>query len=443
MRFVSRLSAAFVLTALLTNLQAEPRLQLELDREFYLEKAQNNFYLKTTIHTGDPNSAAATPPTNIVFLVDRSGSMEGEKLGELKQALKTALSSLSSDDRVALVAFGSSIETLIPSTPVDQLQSANATIENLSTDGGSALYGGIEEAFYEIQKNATAKSLNRIILITDGPPNKGPREMTQFVELAKTIAAQKVSIAAFALGTDAPRELLTHIASQSSAALHEIEDISSLAGKLSAELQAFNKVIGEKATLEVRLPAYIDIVESIGHQAEQSSRGMTFHIDNLLANQEIATVVQGTINASASRFARTKIATVTLTYYPAGAERGEPVVIEEKIDTRFVQTYDVSLRSIVPHVYQTVCEYEVADAIREASDYLIEGRSKKALRDLRKLSRDIRAVARNIPELQVQASLDQLNKTIDSIEYANQSPIEQRAITETLFPTQPSSAKPQ
>lgn len=441
MHSVPRHIVTILLAALACALSGAPRLQLDLDREYYTESIQNNLYLKTTLITGEQSAETVSWPANLVFLVDRSGSMEGDKLATLKSALQSSLSQLASADRVSLIAYGSNIETLIPSTPLDQLSNASATIENLSTDGGSALYAGLEQAQTEILRSASPHSLNRILLICDGPPNKGQIDSDALKQLAKSIAQDNTSIATFALGQEAPTQLLSAIAELSHGQSYEIDRLSTLEEKLTAELQSLNPTIGTDAILEIEFQRSLKIVESIGREAQQSFRKITFGFDTLLANQKITTIVQATISPSVSTSFKLEVAKVKLSYQPATPPDAPRISIETEATARFTPSRERSFETIVPHVYQTVCEYEVLDAVREAVEAVNQNKAKKALRDLKKLSRNIRSVAKDIDELQPQASLDQLNKAIDDIESAIQSPIEQRAITDTLYPalTSPSS----
>lgn len=436
---VPRLPFATLVLALLSlaAAAAQPRLQLELDRSYYLERNQNNLYLKTTVVTGSEtlDSDLERPPANIVFLVDRSGSMDGPRLVQLKAALRHALTYLSSDDRIALVAFGSSVETLIPSTPVDQLSAASGAIETLATEGGADLFTGLQRAQAELRRYATPRSFDRVVLVCDGPPNKGPRDLASFGALATELAQENISIAAFALGGDAPSDLLFRLVEPSAGPLYDATDPTQLTSQLATEIQTLNQAIGKDAVLEIEFASSIEIVETIGRQAERDGRSVTFRFEKLLADQELSTIVQATLPASSSIYSPTEIAKARLSYQPTLAHEDTPVVIEAAIETRFVPSSSQSFESIAPHVYQSVSEGEVADTIREAVEAVRLGKSKQALRDLKKLARAIRDVASDLPDLQAQPSLDQLTRAIDSIENASQSPIEHRALLNTLYPT--------
>ncbi len=430
MPLVTRLLVASLLAAFTQIAAATPRLELALERKYYVEGQQNNFYLKTTIHTGGLAGESSPPASNIVFLVDRSGSMEGEKLAALKTSLQDAFAKFSSHDRVALVAFGSSVETLIPPTQVDQLGNASAAIANISTDGGSALYEGLQRAHEEILKNAADHTSNRIFLIADGPPNKGIIDSKQITTLADSISRQDITITSFALGPEAPTELLSQIANNSST--HSVPKPAHLAETIAYELQPLNPPLAQNAILEIEFHRSIDITESIGREADLTSRRAIFQLGPLRSHQEITTLVQGTLNASATFFSPIAIAKVKLSYTPVGLP---PTSIESEIRARFTPNVSHSFDTVQAHVYQTICEYETSDIVREAIAYQQEGKTKKALRNLRRLARNIRNVSEDIPDLQTQASLDQINRTIDAIENANESPIEQQALTETLYPT--------
>ena len=113
-------------------------------------------------------------PSNLVFLIDASGSMSDQnKLPLLKNALKILLQELSEEDRVAIVAYAGAAGLVLPSTPATEGDKILEALDNLEAGGSTAGGAGIELAYKVAEDNLLAEGNNRVILATDGDFNVG------------------------------------------------------------------------------------------------------------------------------------------------------------------------------------------------------------------------------------------------------------------------------
>jgi Ca-activated chloride channel family protein len=114
------------------------------------------------------------PPSNMVFLVDTSGSMAYEnKLPLLKSSLKILLDQLRPVDKVAIVVYAGSAGVVLPSTSVAEKRKITEALERLQAGGSTAGGAGIELAYKLAQKSFIKGGNNRVILATDGDFNVG------------------------------------------------------------------------------------------------------------------------------------------------------------------------------------------------------------------------------------------------------------------------------
>lgn len=130
--------------------------------------------------------AKEKPRANLVFLIDTSGSMnEPNKLPLLQNSLKMLLDSLHEDDSVAIVTYAGSAGIALPPTKIKDKSKISAVIDNLGAQGSTAGAEGIRQAYQLAEQNVDAKSINRVILATDGDFNVGitdTNELKSFVE---------------------------------------------------------------------------------------------------------------------------------------------------------------------------------------------------------------------------------------------------------------------
>jgi Ca-activated chloride channel homolog len=124
------------------------------------------------------------PPSNLVFLVDVSGSMDQpNRLPMVKQSLCLLVNQLSTQDRVTLVTYAGSAGLVLPPTPGDQKATIMAALDRLEAGGSTAGGAGIELAYKQAQEHLIKGGNNRVILATDGDFNVGASSDAELVRM--------------------------------------------------------------------------------------------------------------------------------------------------------------------------------------------------------------------------------------------------------------------
>ena len=117
---------------------------------------------------------ASLPPSNLVFLIDVSGSMsDANKLPLLKSAFNLLVNELRPQDRVAIVVYAGAAGLVLESTSGNRKEKILAAIDNLEAGGSTAGGEGLKLAYTEAENNFIKGGNNRIILATDGDFNVG------------------------------------------------------------------------------------------------------------------------------------------------------------------------------------------------------------------------------------------------------------------------------
>jgi Ca-activated chloride channel family protein len=126
------------------------------------------------------------PASNLVFLIDVSGSMsDPNKLPLLKSSFKLLVNQLRKQDRVAIVVYAGAAGLVLPSTPGNEKQKIINALDNLQAGGSTAGGAGIQLAYAVARENFQEGGNNRVILATDGDFNVGAssdEDMEQLIE---------------------------------------------------------------------------------------------------------------------------------------------------------------------------------------------------------------------------------------------------------------------
>lgn len=142
------------------------------------------------------------PPSNLVFLIDVSGSMdEPDKLPLVQQSLKLLVDKLRPEDKVSLVVYAGSAGTVLPATPGNQKAKIIAAINRLQAGGSTAGGQGIELAYKIAQQNFLKSGNNRVILATDGDFNVGVSSDAELIRLIEQKRDKGIFLTVLGFGT--------------------------------------------------------------------------------------------------------------------------------------------------------------------------------------------------------------------------------------------------
>jgi Ca-activated chloride channel family protein len=154
--------------------------------------------------------------TNVILVVDTSGSMNGDKLDNAQTALKTFLAQIPTDqERVGLVEFNSGIANIIELDTLGANRAAlTGAVNSLEAGGNTALLDAVRTAYWRLQRQADPERINAIVAMTDGKENAVTiRQLAQ--EIRDGNQQVPVIIFSIAYGSDADYEMLQSLADAS------------------------------------------------------------------------------------------------------------------------------------------------------------------------------------------------------------------------------------
>ncbi len=214
------------------------------------------------------------PASNLVFLIDVSGSMnQTNKLPLLKSSMRLLVSELSAKDRVAIVVYAGAAGVVLPPTPGNEKRKILEAIDNLGAGGSTAGSEGIKLA-YEVAKNNFIESgNNRVILATDGDFNVGVSSDAELVRLIEEKREEDVFITVLGFGIgnlkDAKMEKLANKGNGNYAYIDNIREARKV---LVKEIGATLFTIAKDVKIQVEFnPAKVKSYRLIGYVNRQLS----------------------------------------------------------------------------------------------------------------------------------------------------------------------------
>lgn len=224
---------------------------------------------------GKKVQAENRPASNLVFLVDVSGSMRSaNKIGLLKNALKMLSRQMTAKDKVALVVYAGAAGVVLEPTAGDQYQTIADALERLAAGGSTNGGAGINAAYGLAQQHFIKDGINRVILATDGDFNVGTVDQDALKNLIeqKRKSGIELSILGFGMGNynDA---LMQELAQNGNGNAYYIDNLNEARKVLVEELSATLQTIAKDVKIQIEFnPDVVSEYRLIGYETRHLNR---------------------------------------------------------------------------------------------------------------------------------------------------------------------------
>ena len=225
----------------------------------------------------------AKRPINLCLVIDRSGSMGGDKLEQAKRACVNIFRSLTPDDHFTVLAFDNEVISVInPQTPAAEVEDR---IRALVTGGSTNLSKGWYLGLLELQTYGTPKHINRIILLSDGMANAGEQKPAVLgQESARARDELGITTSTIGIGKDFQEDILAALATESGGRWWYIGN-QAIADIIREEFSGALSVIMERPAVELDLPQGLTIQQEFNDLTKTGGR---YRLRPLKANDTFA-----------------------------------------------------------------------------------------------------------------------------------------------------------
>lgn len=216
------------------------------------------------------------PPVDVAVVLDRSGSMAGDKLEQAKLAADRLLAQLDERDRFAIVAYGTDVEVVYPMSLATEghVTSAQRAILQIRDDGGTNMSGGLLAARDQLTRaEKLSGRVARIVLISDGKANEGIVGMEPLAQLANETAQAGMSVTTVGVGLDYDERVMTRMAVAGRGSYYFVESADKLRAMFASELGDLGKTTATQVSLVLEPEAGVEVLEAYGYALQATSRG--------------------------------------------------------------------------------------------------------------------------------------------------------------------------
>lgn len=224
-------------------------LQLFTDRSAICSDSETTLDVLIRVTPEVPTEEVARLPLNLALVLDRSGSMAGEKIRLTREAASQAVRSMAEGDTVSIVLFDQSVNVLVSRARADEKARALALLERVVTGGQTALFAGWQQGGQQVLDALEQQRVNRVVLLTDGEANVGETGIDPICTAVSQFARQGVQTTTLGFGDGYNEDLLRAMAASGGGNHFFIEQNHQLGPFLELELAGLRATQGRSVRL--------------------------------------------------------------------------------------------------------------------------------------------------------------------------------------------------
>ena len=251
----------------MTSQPTVPALTATTDRRLIRANGRSQRFVLAEITAPAAERRPERLPVNLAFVLDRSGSMSGEKIALAKQTITAALGYLDERDRFSVVAYDDVIDVVVESTPASPEARKDAA-GRLASDRRPRQHeprGGLVPRREQVAAHLAQDGVNRCLLLTDGLANVGVTDPAELARHAAELRARGVSATTFGIGADFDEVLLQSLADAGGGHFYFVRDAATIQDHLTSEVGETLEVVARDAELEI-VAAEGVVIEAISPQ---------------------------------------------------------------------------------------------------------------------------------------------------------------------------------
>lgn len=225
-------------------------------------------------------------PINLSLVIDRSTSMQGRRLQQVKEAIRHIIDALQPEDSLSLVTFSDRAQVLLSSRRNIDKAMAKSMVSTIQPNGATEMLSGLTAGLEEIKRYWSKTSVNHLILLTDGRTYGDEKGC---LEHARWAGANQINLSTIGIGTDWNEDLLDQMAAASDGTSIYIDSPEKVPNIFDQTLRSLESVVARRLKMTMNPAAGVRLHEVYQIKPQITCldvHGATVMLGALSANQE-------------------------------------------------------------------------------------------------------------------------------------------------------------
>jgi Ca-activated chloride channel family protein len=238
--------------------------------------------------TAPAGTARKRKPLNLGVVIDRSGSMAGEKLENTKRAVKTLITHLGPEDYLSLVQFDDNSEVLLEPALVKDKHALHSLVDRIECGGSTNLSAGWLQGIKQIDGHASPERISRCLLLTDGEANVGIQDLPTLALLGGSTRKERgIVTTTLGFGEGFNEDLLTAIAKNAGGAFYFVDTPEQAPAIFKEELQGLLQLVAQNIEVVLTPQEPVTMVAQwTDFPAKAQAKGIVFALGDAYAGEE-------------------------------------------------------------------------------------------------------------------------------------------------------------
>lgn len=280
------------------------------------KNARGETYLFAQVTAADDKTSASTaPPLNLGIVVDRSGSMKGERIANAMTAAVGAVERMRDGDSVTVVSFDDTPQVVVPPTRVSSgtRPQIEAAIRSIRLGGDTCISCGLEEGMRQLSRAPLGGDrVNRMILLSDGAANIGVKDVAGIRAMAGRMHGKGVTISTIGVDVDFDEKIMAAIAAEANGKHHFVANASALPNVFSQEFDDLLASVAKESELAIDLAPGVEVAEVFDRSFRREGNKILVPFGTFSAGQEKTVLVK--LRVPTDRDGSQPVADVKLAY---------------------------------------------------------------------------------------------------------------------------------
>jgi Ca-activated chloride channel homolog len=267
---------------------------------------------------GKESASTTRAPMAVAMVIDRSGSMAGDKIRQARLAAKQFASRLGEDDQLAIVTYSSDYSVDLALTTVKgQRQRIDRVIDDILDGGGTDIGGGMQAGLSAL-RTANAGTVKRLLLVSDGNANQGITDPNALAAIAKRAKQDGITVSTLGVGLDFNEDLLVQMSQNAGGGYYYAKDGEAIATALDKELAGLKELAARNVEVGLELANGVTISEVYGYRTEMRRGRTVITVGDIASNERRRVLVQ--LNVGSTAEGKLDVANVVLSYAAPASE---------------------------------------------------------------------------------------------------------------------------